>query len=350
MELLELLARMREIRASDLHLVCGEPPVFRVSGALQREGTEAITPASMEALILPHMNEEEKSDLAQRRDVQIVFRHFNQPFRGRVFRERGNLAAAIRVIPTQVPALDDGHVPEKPREILRKLSQLRRGLVIVTGETGTGKTTTLAMMLEEINRTRAERIITIEKPMEYEFESKQSVITQRSMGEDFRDFPAAVRSSLFMDPDVIWIGELQDLETLHLTLTLADTGHLIFTTIHTRSASLAINRLIDAFPESQQAPIRNMVSRNLQAVICQQLIPRATGPGRVPAYEILICTPRVRQMIQEGYTDYTLAMEAQRDMGMQTMDDAIMDLFQNGTISRQMAFSRLTDKSRLAEE
>jgi twitching motility protein PilT len=278
-----------------------------------------------------------------------MFRHDNQPFRGRIFRERGNLAAAIRVIPTRVPTLDDLLPEEKPRELFRKMTRIKRGLVIVTGETGSGKTTTIAAMLEEINRTRAEHIITIEKPMEYEFESKQSVISQRSMGDDFRDYPSAVRSAMFMDPDVIWVGELQDLETLHLTLALADTGHLVFSSMRTSSASLAINRLIEAFPEAQQPPVRNMLSRNLQFVIAQQLLPRATGHGRVPAFEILICTPRVRQMIQEGYTDFTMAIEAQRDIGMQTMDDAIMGLFQQEIISREMAYSRLTDKSCLTE-
>jgi twitching motility protein PilT len=221
---------------------------------------------------------------------------------------------------------------------------------VVTGPTGSGKTTTCAGMIETINRSRAERILTVEDPIEYEFQPKQSLITQRAVGQDVTDFPAGLRSALREDPDVLYVSELRDLETLSLTLSLADTGHLVFTTLNVPSASAAVQRLVDAFPEAQRGAIRGLLARNLMAVVAQRIVPRLHQPGRVPVNEILIGTPRVRQMILEGHTDLTVAIEAGRDQGMQTMDDALVRLFERGVISHNEAWSHLLDRDRIRPE
>ncbi len=347
MTLNELLDELAERVGSDLHLVVGEPPTFRVAGILhRREETTPLNGAAMDSLILPHLTEAQRARLADGLDVEKTLRMEKFRYRFLVFHERGNLAANLRVIPHHVPTLDQlGFTDEEYP--LQKLTRIKRGLMIVAGATGSGKSTTVAAMVEQINQERAERILTIEDPVEYEFTSKKSIISQRTVGEDVPNFPAGLRSAFRADPDVILIGEARDLETMTLALTLADTGHLVFMTLHVNSASEAVRRLSDVFPESHQPVIRRMVSNNLQAIIVQTLLPKKQGHGRCAATEILICTPRVRRMIAEGTYDLTVAIEAESEIGMRTMDDDLMRLARNGVISEEMARSRLVDRGRL---
>ena len=349
MELSELLAHMRAAQASDLHLVVGQKPVFRVAGRFERRDQDPVLDAhAMEALVMPHLSERHRQTLAEaRRDADLTVSEGGRRFRMHVLRDRNGLAAALRAVPNRVPTLDELEIGESSGLPLANLTKLTRGLVVVTGPTGSGKSTLCAAMLEEINRTRAERIVTVEDPIEYEFESKLSLISQRSVGEDISDYPAGLRAALYMDPDVIYVDRLRDLETTMLALSLAETGHLVFVTLSVPTVSEAVQRIADSFPEGQRPVIRDMLSRNLQAVVAQMLLPRAGGAGRVPAHEILIGAPRVRQLVAAGVTDFGLAMEAGRGVGMQTFDDALLSLYARGAISQQIAVSRMSDRGRM---
>jgi twitching motility protein PilT len=343
MDLNTLLSELRSQQGSDIHLVVGEPPIFRISGELQRQGEERLDAATIEHLLQPHLDDRAKDMLFGALDVGVNIRHETGLFRGRVFKERGFLCAAFRAVPPRVPTLEELGFQDS---VLTKLAQVKRGLIIVTGPSGNGKTTTAVAMLEEINRTRTERIVTVESPIEYEFTNKKSIISQRNVGEDAHEFPAALRAAFYSDPDVLYVSELRDLESFHLTLSLAEAGHLVFTTMHVETTSGAINRLIDSFPDGQKPTIRHLLSHNLTAVIAQKLLPRKGGVGRVAAQEILIGTPRIRQMIRDGYNDFILAIEAERSIGVQTMDDAIVKLAQSGAISTTLANLNIHDKSR----
>lgn len=348
MELNTLLDELTAKDGSDLHLVAGEPPVFRVAGTLIRRDGPVLDAAALEALLLPSLPDDLRAVLTEgRQDVQMNLRREAASFRLHVFHERGRLAGAVRIVPRRVHAIDELDFSPEAAGTLTKLTAVTRGLIVVTGTSGSGKTTTCAGLIETINRTRAERIVTIEDPIEYEFEAKKSLITQRAVGQDVADFPAGLRAALREDPDVVLVGEIRDLETLSLALTLAETGHLIFTTLNVGSASGAVKRLVDAFPPSQQEMARGLLARNLVAVIAQRLLPRAHLSGRVPANEILIGLPRVRQMIADGHADLSVAIEAGRSAGLQTMDDALARLYERGTITFDLAWSYLEDKDRI---
>jgi twitching motility protein PilT len=323
--------------------------VFRVAGALiRRENGPVLDAAGLEALLLPALPDDLRATLTQqRRDVEMNLRGKAASFRFHVFHERGRLAGAVRVVPRRVHAVDELDFDPEAAETLTKLSAITRGLIVVTGPAGSGKTTTCAGLIETINRTRAERILTIEDPIEYEFAAKKSLFTQRAVGQDVPDYPYGLRAAFREDPDVLFAGDLRDLESLHLLLTLAETGHLVLTTLNVGTVSEAITRLVDSFPESQRAMIRSLLARTLTAVIAQRLLPRAQLVGRVPANEILIATPRVRQMIQDGHTDMSVAIEAGRATGLQTMDDAVARLYERGTITFDLAWSHLEDKNRI---
>lgn len=351
MTLNTLMDELAQQRGSDLHLIVGEPPVFRVSGELIRRSEGArLTPEEVESLLLPHLTETQRVSLQQGNDVEKSLRLEKNRFKMTVFHERGNLAASIRVIPTHVPTMAELGFTKEDHATLHKLIQMRRGLVIISGPTGSGKSTTLASMIEEINQQRAERILTIEDPIEYVFESKKSVITQRNVGEDVPNFLYGLRSAFRSDPDVLLIGETRDLETMTVALSLAETGHLVFSTLHVATVSGAVQRIVESFPEPQQPVIRQMLAANLQAVVAQRLLPRASGVGRVAVQEILLNTPRTRQMIADGHSDLTVAIEAGRDVGMQTMDDDLVRLVENGTIRADTAWFYLQDKERIPRQ
>lgn len=352
MELRTLLAEMVSQKATDLHLVVGLPPILRVNGEL----TPVTTPEKMpnlegadavEVLLRPFLEEKQKA-LMPGHDLCLTLQQENILFRCQLSWERSRLMAAIRVVPSRVPTLEELRLPP----IFEKLTHTRRGLILVTGPAGSGKSTTVTAMIEQINLTRSERIITLEDPIEYLFASKLSLITQRQVGEDVESYEQGVLSAMLSDPDVALIGELRTQETVRAALVLAETGHLVFSTLGVETASEAVQRLIEAFPEPRDA-IRRLLARTLQAVIAQQLLPATeahraeTGQGRLAANEILILTGRVRQMILDGQTDFTLAMEAGHADGMQTMDEAVLSHYRAGRVHSDMARSRMQDVTRL---
>lgn len=343
-----LLDELAQQRGSDLHLIVGEPPVFRVAGALVRRPDGPILDnEEMESLLLPHLTEAQRASLEQGNDVEKSLQLEKNRFKILVFHERGNLSASIRVIPTKVPTMTELGFTKEDNPTLYKLLDLKRGLVIVAGPTGSGKSTMIAGMIEEINQHRAERIFTVEDPIEYLFESKKSIITQRNVGEDVPNFAYGLRSAFRSDPDLLWIGEIRDLETMMLALSLAETGHLVFSTLNVTTASGAVQRIIESFPEPQQPIIRRMVVTNLMAVVAQRLMPRANDKGRVAVHEVMLSTPRVRQMIADGHADLTVAIEAGRDLGMNTMDDDLVRLVEKGILRTDTAWFHLQDKERL---
>lgn len=349
MALTKLLTELVEQEGSDLHLIVGQPPVFRVHGELRRREEAPLDEEAMLALVRPQLSDSDWASVQeQKTDVETTLRIPDATFRFHVFRERGRLGAAIRVVPRETPTLDVLYPRERDsiNETLHKIIELPRGLVLVTGPTGSGKDTTCAAMIETINQTAARRIITLEDPITYEFVSKKSLITQRSIGEDVVSYEQGAFWAFHEDLDVIFINEMRTLEVVQYALALAETGHLVFSTLHTGTVSEAIMRLIDVFPGPRDL-IRRMLARNLAAVLAQQLLPRCDRPGRVAANEVLLMTPRTRQMIEQGQDTYHLAIEANREAGMQTMDDSILGLYRAGVISYETAWNRLIDTERL---
>jgi twitching motility protein PilT len=369
MELDSLLAQMIERKASDLHLAVGVPPVFRVDGnlvtaraprspleivdsreeqvhhLLREDQVPNLTPENLDALLQTALPEDRLAGARQGGDFFATLRHGGQTFRCQVFRERGNLAAAIRVIPEVVFTLDELRLPP----VFEKLTQAKRGLILVVGPTGSGKTTTLVSLVDHINRTRSERIYTVEDPMYYVLSSRLSLVTQRIVGEDVESYERGLRSVMDADPDVVLIGELRTPETARLALELAETGHLVFSQMTAETVADALARLLGLLGEPRDAAQR-LLARTTQAVIAQRLLPRAAPTGRVAANEVLLATPRVRQMIADGQTDaalLALAMEASPQSGMQTMDDALLGLYAAGVISREAAASHLKEQGRL---
>jgi twitching motility protein PilT len=258
-------------------------------------------------------------------------------FRVNLFKDKGSVAAALRLIPTRIPTLQELGMPP----VVEKLTHIKRGLVLVTGPTGSGKSTTLASMINHVNLNRSEHIITIEDPIEYLHSHKMSVINQRELGMDTRTFPAALRASLREDPDIILVGEMRDLETMQLAISAAETGHLVFATLHTNSAATSVDRIVDGFPPGQQEQVRLQLSNNLQAIVAQQLLPKASGSGRVAVQEIMIATPAIRNLIREAKAhQITSAIQTGANHGMITTDQALKDLYMRGTVTYEMAISR----------
>ena len=368
MELDTLLAQMIERNASDLHLAVGVPPVFRVDGALvagqpspksedvdpsrlggyvgtSPDRVPNLTPETLDALLQTALPADKLAGARLGNDFSATLGHDGHTFRCRVFRERGNLAAAIRIILDRIPSVYELHLPP----VLETLTQCKRGLILLSGPTGSGKSTTLLSLVNHINLNRAERIYTVEEPMLYVLPSRLSLVTQRVVGEDVESYERGLLSVMNADPDVILVGELRTPETARLALELANSGHLIFSQMTAETVADALARLLTLLGEpGDQA--RRLLARTVQAVIAQNLLPRADGPGRVAANEILIATPRVRQMIADGQTDQNLlalAMEASHRFGMQTMDDALLGLHAAGIISREAAEGYLKEKGRL---
>jgi len=345
MELDSLLAQMIERSASDLHLAAGAPPVFRESGALVTAESPDLTPEALDALLQTALPAEKLAGARQGRDFSATLRRAGRTFRCQVFRESGSLAAALRIIPDCIYTLDEMHLPP----IFETLTQCKRGLILVVGPTGSGKTTTLVSMLDHINRTRAERIITLEDPLYYALTSKLSLVTQRVIGEDVESYESGMLSAMAADPDVVLIGELRTPETMRLALEMAEMGHLVFSQMTADTVADALARLLALLGEpADQA--RRLLSRTVQALVAQKLLPRDAPTGRVAANEILLSTPRVRQMIADGQTDsnlLALAMEASPQTGMQTMDDALLAFHASGVISRETAEAHLKEKGRM---
>lgn len=340
-----LLEEVVKKKGSDLHLQVGLPPMLRVDGSLVPvSGAEPLTDESVETLIFAILDEDQKQILLKDKEFDFSFAFGDLGrFRVNAFHERGNLAAAMRLIPNEILTIEQLGLPQ----IVNKFADYPRGLVLVTGPTGSGKSTTLAAMLHKINQERAEHIITIEDPIEYTHRSKKSVIVQREVHYDTYSFSAALRSALREDPDVVLIGEMRDLETIASAITIAETGHLVLATLHTNSAAQSIDRMIDVFPPHQQPQIRSQLSNILMAICSQRLVP-AIGGGRMAAAEILVATPAVRNIIREGKTHQLEAViQTGAEFGMQSMDKTLVGMIHNGTITYDEARNVAVDLEEL---
>lgn len=330
-----LLEEVIKKKASDMHLQVGLPPMLRVDGALVPvSGADPLTDETVEALIFAILDEDQKQILLKDKEFDFSFAFGDLGrFRVNAFHERGNLAAALRLIPTDLLTIEQLKLPP----VVNKFAEYPRGLVLVTGPTGSGKSTSLAALINKINTERATHIITIEDPIEYTHKSKKSVIVQREVHYDTYSFSAALRSALRQDPDVVLLGEMRDLETIAAAITIAETGHLVFATLHTNSAAQSIDRMVDVFPPHQQSQIRTQLSNILMAICSQRLVP-AIGGGRVAAAEILVANSAVRNIIREGKTHQLEAViQTGAEAGMQSMDKTLANLVHNGTITYEEA-------------
>src|SRR6201996_1047405 len=340
-----LLDQVIKKKASDLHIQVGLPPMLRIDGALVAvTGADVLDEEAIEALIFSILDEDQKQILLKDKEFDFSFAYGDLGrFRVNAFHERGNLAAALRLIPNEILTIEQLGLPE----IVNKFADYPRGLVLVTGPTGSGKSTSLAAMVHKINLEKAMHIITIEDPIEYTHKSIKSVVVQREVHYDTYSFSAALRSALREDPDVVLIGEMRDLETIASAITIAETGHLVFATLHTNSASQSIDRMIDVFPPHQQSQIRAQLSNILMAICSQRLVP-SIGGGRIAAAEILIATPAVRNIIREGKTHQLEAViQTGAEFGMQSMDKTLVSLVHNGTISYDEARNYAVDLDEL---
>jgi len=340
-----LLDEVVKRKASDLHIQVGLPPMLRVDGALTPvAGGEVLDEEALEALIFAILDEDQKQILLKDKEFDFSFAYGDLGrFRVNAFHERGNMAAALRLIPNEILTVEQLGMPS----IVSKFAEYPRGLVLVTGPTGSGKSTTLAAMINKINQEEPRHIITIEDPIEYTHRSQKSVVVQREVHYDTYSFSAALRSALREDPDVVLIGEMRDLETIASAITIAETGHLVFATLHTNSASQSIDRMIDVFPPHQQPQIRAQLANILMAIVSQRLIP-TIGGGRVAAAEILVANPAVRNIIREGKTHQLEAViQTGAEFGMQSMDKTLVGLIHEGTISYDEARNYAIDLDEL---
>jgi twitching motility protein PilT len=338
----ELLQLVFDRGASDLHISMGLPPVIRVDGKLVRTDYPPLTKEDTQRLIFSMLTNEQRRVLEQNWELDCSYGVSGLGrFRVNVYKDRGNYAAALRSIQSNIPTFDQLGLPP----IVKEIAERPRGLVLVTGPTGSGKSTTLAAMIDHINTTRAEHILTIEDPIEFVHTSKRSIIHQRELGQDTRSFNNALRAALREDPDVILVGEMRDLETISLALTASETGHLVFGTLHTSSASSTVDRIVDVFPPTQQQQIRIQLSGALVAVFTQTLLaklgPDGTKVGRVMAQEIMVVTPAISNLVREGKTAQIYsAIQTGGNYKMQTLEMALKELYVNNMVTYEDAMSK----------
>jgi twitching motility protein PilT len=336
----DLLMVVAESSGSDLHLTAGLPPVARINGRLQRLAQDDLTPSDMEVLVRQVLTEKQAKVLDERNELDFAFNSDKTRFRVNIFRQRGSLAAVFRVIPPTLLSFAELGLPV---ETMEGLSILPRGLVVVTGPTGSGKSTTLAAMIDFINENRDCHVITVEDPIEFHHRHKKSIVNQREVGPDTASFAEALKYVLRQDPDVILVGEMRDLETVRAALTAAETGHLVLTTLHTQDAIQTIDRIIDVFPSEQQQQVRVQLASTLQAVVSQQLI-RTEGAGRTLVNEVLIANPAVRNLIREGKAhQITTVLQTGQRVGMHTMDQSLADAVRDRKISMECAIEAAVD-------
>jgi len=335
----DLLKTMIEKGASDLHITTGSPPRLRVDGKLVPLDYPALTPIETKSLCYSILTDSQKHKFEENNELDLSFGVKGlSRFRGNVFMQRGAVAGAFRTIPFEIRTFVELGLPEIVNEMVKK----PRGLILVTGATGSGKSTTLAAMVDRINSERYDHIITVEDPIEYLHSHKKCLINQREVNADTASFKAALRYVLRQDPDVVLIGEMRDLETIEAALTVAETGHLTLATLHTNSAVQTINRIIDVFPPHQQEQIRVQLSFVLEGILAQQLIPKKTGKGRVLAVELLVPNPAIRNLIREDkiHQIYSMMQTGQTKFGMQTMNQSLVELFSKGHLSYEDAIGR----------
>jgi twitching motility protein PilT len=341
-DLIAALSEVLFLNASDLHVAVNTPPMFRVDGTLApRSVTTSWGRDKVTSALRSILTESQAARFDEELELDIAYTiSANARFRVNMYQQRGAIGAAFRLIPTEIKSLVDLGVPET----VSQFATLPRGLVLVTGPTGSGKSTTLAALIDLVNKTRADHIMTVEDPIEFMHGNQKSLVNQREVGEDTHSFGAALKHVLRQDPDVILIGELRDLETISVALTAAETGHLVFATLHTQDAPQTIDRIIDVFPPHQQGQVRAQLAATLRGVVCQTLVKKASGKGRVVATEVLIATPAVANLIREGKTfQIASAMQAGGDLGMHTMDRHLADLANAGVISQRAALDKAQD-------
>lgn len=342
MDITELLAFAVQQGASDLHLTAGMPPMIRVDGDVRRIKLPALEHKQVHTLVYDIMNDRQRKEYEENFETDFSFEVPKlSRFRVNAFNQHRGAAAVFRTVPNKVMTLDDLGMGK----VFRDLSEKARGLVLVTGPTGSGKSTTLAAMIDYVNETRTDHILTIEDPIEFVHESKKCLINQREVHRDTHSFSNALRSALREDPDVILVGEMRDLETIRLALTAAETGHLVFGTLHTTSAAKTIDRIIDVFPAAEKDMVRSMLSESLQGVISQALLKKPKG-GRVAAYEIMVGTPAIRNLIREDkVAQMYSSIQTGAAYGMKTLDQSLLELVQKGLISRETARSKAKNPS-----
>lgn len=348
MEITDLLLASEKNGASDLHLSVGNPPILRVNGDMLPLKLNSLEPDEMRQMLYNIMTEQQRTEYE--RDLEIDFAlSFSEHMRFRVnaFNTLAGPAAVLRTIPTRVVSLDALHAPD----VLKKLTDLHKGLILVTGPTGSGKSTTLAAMVNHINENHSKHILTIEDPVEFVHKSKKSLINQREVGSNTKSFARALKSALREDPDVVLVGELRDLETIQLAMTAAETGHLVMGTLHTTSAPKTIDRIIDVFPANDKEMVRSMLSVSIEAIITQALVRRADGTGRAAVHEILLGTPAIRNLIRENKIPQILSMmQVGTKIGMKTMKDAAYEMMNAGVISQETVKGLLANAGEVDSE
>jgi twitching motility protein PilT len=343
-----LLKTMVEQEASDLHITVGVPPQFRLRGSMVRVKSDPLTPQDTKELCYSVLTDQQKAEFEKTSELDFSFGIKDVArFRGNLFYQRAAVGAVFRRIPMQIPSFDELNLPQVLRQVLKRPS----GLVLVTGPTGSGKSTTLAAMLDLLNREEYGHIITVEDPIEFVHPHRNCVVNQREVGSDTRSFQDALKRMLRQDPDYVLIGELRDIETIEMALTIAETGHLTFGTLHTNGAVQSLNRVINVFPPHQQAQVRQVLAFTLQCIVSQQLLPTTAGKGRVVAQEILIPNTGIRSLIREDklHQVYGMMQSGQGESGMRTMNQSLLTHFRNGMISREVALEASPMQEELAK-
>lgn len=343
----ELLKFAVDNNASDVHITVGVPPIFRINGQLIKiNDLERIMPNDSADLAQHIMTEDAKRIYTEKGEVDFSYSVIGiGRFRVNVYNQRGSTTLALRSVPLEVPTIDELNLPNT----LQKLADIKRGLILVTGPTGSGKSTTLAAMVDHINKTRSAHILTLEDPIEYLHRHNKSIVNQREIGHDSKSYASALRASLRQDPDVILIGEMRDLETISTAITAAETGHLVLSTLHTTGAVATVDRIVDVFPPNQQEQIRVQLSSVLQGVVSQQLLKRADNSGRVAALEILICNAAIRNHIREGKSHQMMSsIQTGRKAGMISMDAYLSELYKKELITYEDAMGYAMDKDFLS--
>ncbi len=331
--------------ASDIHMTVGIPPNLRINGSLVHLGDVPLKPDDTESLVRQALSEKQFAVLEDKGEIDFSYASPGKGrFRVNAYKQRGSYGMALRIIPLEIPTMQQLGLPS----VISDLTRLPRGLILVTGPTGSGKSTTLATMIDQINRERNVHILTLEDPIEYLHRHQQSIVNQREIGSDSQSFANALRGALRQDPDVILVGEMRDLDTISIAITAAETGHLVLSTLHTLGAAKTIDRIIDVFPPYQQQQVRVQLGSVIQAVISQQLLPKADAKGRVAAHEIMIATPAIRNLIREDKIhQIDTAIQTGGKYRMQTMDSSLVDLYNRGLIKKDIALTQAINQEEI---